>query len=218
MQADLFESSRAKSAEIPQAPQRPARFSFLDQKHIILRLDQLFVGLIAMGVGGALLYGAGVECGRQMAFKDKRVVKVSKRVELPAVALSDPPPPSVAQLRKAVEASEIEVAPAGRTLTETLHAESYSESRSEHVTTRALKRPHGGYTIQIATYKAQEIAERSVQTLVSRGMDGFVLSSGSFYQVCIHEYEDRKLASRRLSEMKTKGVIPKDAYVRVVPA
>ena len=72
--------------------------------------------------------------------------------------------------------------------------------------------------IQLATYKAQSIAQRRVQELNARGVESFVMSSGSFYVVCANGFVDRKIASKRLIELKTKGLAPKDAYVRGIPA
>jgi len=201
MQADLFEFGRPKPVEPVEMKKTSAPASFFEQKTFVLRLDHALMGAIAIVVSGVFLYGAGVECGRRLAFKSLSLAAQSVNIDI----------------QKPVLAGADKLGAAAGGLSISSSSSSYSETKTE-VTTVSTSLPKSGFMIQLATYKAQSIAQRRVQELNARGVESFVMSSGSFYVVCANGFVDRKIASKRLIELKTKGLAPKDAYVRGIPA
>ena len=73
----------------------------------------------------------------------------------------------------------------------------------------------GKYTVQLVTYKDEKLAVREVGRLKSKGHQGFVIPSGSFYQVCADYFETLSKARSLLRKFQESGRYP-DAFVRPV--
>ncbi len=212
MQADLFEFGRPKVPETVEIRKTGVPSSFFEQKTFVLRLDHALMGAIAIVVSGVLLYGAGVECGRRFALKPLHLAPAAGAVQAPAVE-----PSAIVSIQKPLSPETASLRTSSGELSVSSSSSSYSETKTE-ITRVSANRPKSGFMIQLATYKAQSIAQRRVQELNARGIESFVMSSGAYYLVCANGFLDRKIASKRLMELKTKGVAPKDAYVRGIPA
>ncbi len=61
------------------------------------------------------------------------------------------------------------------------------------------------FTIQVVTYKSQKLANAEVETLKKKGHEAFVIPSGEYFQVCIDRFEDRKLAMKKLVQLRLNG-------------
>ncbi len=198
-QKDLFEfSPRATALPVAESAAPKTTFSFLEQARISLRLDQALAAAMAIMVTMAIVYGLGVESGRRMVRRDLSPPKTMEApASLQAEIKADPAP-----------ASE------GKPVLETVVVSPIPASRAG---TGESEKPKGPYTIQLATYKDETIARKKMQALNGQGLNAFLVPSGSFYQICINGFEKRQQASQSLIRLKSKGVIPKDAYVRMIP-
>ena len=220
-QRDLFELSPKAAAVLPaEAVRAKTPFSFLEQTRFSMRLDQALAGSMAFIVGLAIVYGAGVECGRRLE-RQGRPLKTA--VQAPAAQ----PQPGEVQTQ-AKNSQEIRVptdirleAGDSEAIVSTHVSSSLTTSSLTLVSqseTRISGRPKGTYTIQMATYKAQSMAQKKVAALAGQGLKGFWVTSGSYYLVCINGFEQRQQASQSLIQLKSRGIVPQDAYVRMSPA
>ena len=69
----------------------------------------------------------------------------------------------------------------------------------------------GLYTIQIASYKSKDIAQREILTLRQKGVEGFIVVKGEYLIVCVGKYNAKSDAEKVLSKVKSKY---KDALIR----
>ena len=193
-QKDLFEfSPRVVTVPVTETARPKTPFSFLEQACFSVRLDQVLAGSMALMIGMAIVYGLGVESGRRTV---RREPTTPKAVEIPA------PLPSETK----VLASEV-----------LLVAETAPVSLAPLSSAKDSEKPKGPYTIQMATYKDESIARKKIQALGGQGLNAFLVPSGSFFQVCVNGFEKRQQAAQSLLQLKSRGVVPKDAYVRMIP-
>ncbi len=206
-QKDLFEFA-PRMTSLPQAPapaSAKSAFSFLEQTRVAFRLDQLLTVSIALMVGMAVIYTSGIEKGRRMSWTVPAAVPASVEIAQTPV---EPVPAS----------ADIRIEPAF-----SMSSSSRSFQKTETLVATSTQRissgkPDGSYTIQLVTYKEESLAQKKVQALASQGLEGFLIPSGSYYQVCVNGFAKRQEASQNLIRLKSKGIAPRDAYVRMIPA
>lgn len=217
-QKDLFEfAPRATPVLVSEDMKPKTTFSFLEQTRFVLRLDQVLAGTMALMVGMAVVYGFGVEGGRRM---ERQNITVKKITDAQNGVLSKEIRPG-SESAVGIKGSSDISAEAVRKVSPALSAESTlpaSETPVSRLKTRAVEKPKGAYTIQLATYKEESIAQKKIQALTLKGLSGFLVPSGAYYLVCVNGFEKRQQASQSLTRLKSKGIVPKDAYVRMIPA
>lgn len=112
---------------------------------------------------------------------------------------------------------------ADRAKTDTVDAASYEEASSEasspdarEIQASSAQAAENFFTLQLVTYRNERYAEREAESLAKQGYEVFILPSGSFYQVCIGKFEERRQALGMLQRFKAKDVRQEyhDAYVR----
>jgi len=196
MQTDLFET-------IPGTPLEPTRqtLSFLDRYRLTIRLDQILFGFILLIVLNVFVYSIGVEAGYR-AF-DKKVKRAEQAEKL-------------AQMKKAEEAAvasdELESSKASSAETVAKTSSEESEKRKAQIELENKK-----YTIQMVTYMKQAAADQLLEKLQAKGLEGFVIPSGNYLQVCVSAFEKRSEAKKLLTQLKSDGIAPPDAYIRMIP-
>lgn len=211
-QQDLFDfSSRGKtlSSAASETPATTA-FSFLEQTRLSLRLDHLLTLSMAVLVGTALIYASGIERGKRSVWNPPHYAKEAVPLEkTPQVDIKGP---------------EV-LAPAGQHTagiemlgTSVVSSSSYSKTETRVSMKNTTATPDGSFTIQLATYKAESIAQKKIESLSKQGLEGFLIPSGSYYQVCVNGFSKKVEASQSLTRLKSKGIAPRDAYVRAIPA
>lgn len=67
------------------------------------------------------------------------------------------------------------------------------------------------YTMQLVTFKRQDLAEREVAELKKRGFYAFIIPSGDYYQVCAGQYVSKEDANRNLKLFSGRY---KDCFIR----
>ncbi|OGW84016.1 MAG: hypothetical protein A3C47_01415 [Omnitrophica bacterium RIFCSPHIGHO2_02_FULL_51_18] len=67
------------------------------------------------------------------------------------------------------------------------------------------------YTIQLVTYKKEDLAEKEVAGLRKKGHTAFIIPSGDYYQVCAGQYVSKEDAHRNLKNFSDKF---RDCFIR----
>jgi hypothetical protein len=67
------------------------------------------------------------------------------------------------------------------------------------------------YTIQLVTYKKQDLAEKEVAGLRRSGFYAFVIPSGDYFQVCVGQYAGMEDAKK---DLRAFGARYKDRFLR----
>lgn len=68
----------------------------------------------------------------------------------------------------------------------------------------ALKDPAGGYTIQLASYKAKKFADKEAEALKEKGLAAFVLYKGDYVILCAGRFADKEEARNSMSQLKKR--------------
>jgi hypothetical protein len=71
--------------------------------------------------------------------------------------------------------------------------------------------PIGSYTIQVASYRTKDSAEKEEQSLRKKGFSPLVLYKGNFSVVCVGNFTNKKEAQSFLSKLKGQY---RDCYIR----
>ena len=72
----------------------------------------------------------------------------------------------------------------------------------------------GKYTIQLITFVSRPRAEEEVERLKKKGFQAFIIPQGRFFQVCAERFQSLKEAEKKLTELRSGGFAPSDAYIR----
>lgn len=71
--------------------------------------------------------------------------------------------------------------------------------------------PSKPYTIQLVTFKKQDLAEKEVAMLKKRGFYSFIIPSAGYYQVCAGQYASKDEARKDLKSLASRY---KDCFLR----
>lgn len=81
-----------------------------------------------------------------------------------------------------------------------------------HTTTLKPKAdPSKPYTIQLVTYKRQDLAEQDVAYLRSKGYYATIIPSGDYFQVCAGQYASKEEAKLDIKRFQARY---KDVFLR----
>jgi hypothetical protein len=218
VQGELFLS------EQPHLPTREGRFAFLSSSRLILSLDKIVIGILALSVLLVVTYSFGIESGRRTM--EKKLDSL-----LPEHGQSYMQTASVTQLsRKGAGASgKASSADAGGRVVFVMEKEVANEmplpeSDLTLVQTESVRLDGAmgadpahleDYTVQLVTYKEKKAAIGEINRLQAQGHTGFIIPSGAYFQVCANYFTTRKKALESLSKFRHGGRYA-DAYVRSV--
>ena len=204
MQSDLFNLSISNSFE-RQAFQR----SFFEKKYT-LRLDQLLgLSLIAV-VFFVLVFAWGAEHGKAVSRHDfmlqAHAVAITQKDSLTESSAIKADSPEVAQVAPSVEvatqmSSDVST-PAPALL---LNANEKS----------LVAKPK--FTIAHMTYVKKQQAMSELERIKSKGFDPFIVSSGKYFQICVNGFDTRKSANEMIKNLRLKGIVSPDSYIRNMP-
>ena len=201
MQKDLFGLSSPEPVSGP-------KMGFLERHRYSLRLDQAIVLFILCLVAYVLVFSFGVEAGKRYALAELKAERAKR--ELMIHELSE---------KVFVRAQQEELERETKSF-QGLETQQPSSSPallpdSEKVSQGRL--PDKKYTIQVITLTSQQAAERALEKFTEKGLQGFVIPSGKYLQVCVDSFESREKALESLRHLKMSGIAPPDAYVRPNP-
>ena len=183
-----------------------AKKSFLSRYQITVSLDQLLLVLIGVTVVFSLTYSFGVERGkRAMEKRLESLIPLHSEV-IPAQTetteiLPNPPKEEAVLL---VNQKDEKGVPAVKSIEAPKNPLPAVDARKQ-----------GNYTIQLVTYMSEDLAAREIDHLKSKGYEGFVIPSGSYFQVCANYFNDRSKAKTSLKQLLELGRYP-GAFVRPV--
>ncbi|MFA5335639.1 MAG: SPOR domain-containing protein [Candidatus Omnitrophota bacterium] len=141
--------------------------------------EVLAVALMGLLVLGAIVFALGVERGRGLAGTDISAATA----ELAAV-----PEPVVAA---PVEPVTIQVAEAPKPVA----------APTARPTAKPTAKP---YTIQVASYKARDMADKELSRLKGQGYNAEVVKKGSYYILCAGSFESKDAAKQTFAAMQKK--------------
>ncbi len=143
--------------------------------NISVSYEVLIIALIGAVLAVSVVFSLGVERGRGLSGKD--------------IAIEEPVmPETVEPVSVQVAEAPEPVVPAVPVAVETPKPAAGSSS----------------YTIQVASYKAKDMADKELSRLKSAGYSAEVIKKGSYYILCVGSFENKSSANKTLAEMKKK--------------
>ena len=179
--------------EFSKEPKRPERLSFVPktQKPILVNTsaEQIILGGIVLILAGCFIFFLGMIRGKSLSaqWKAERVVQQGVM-----------PKPSGKTLEEKTASTVLLAKP----------VTAIPNNSQTPLVTQNLAKP---YTIQLATYKKQDLAEKEVAALRRAGFFSFIITSGDYYVVCAGQYENKDGASK---DLKFFGSKYKGCYLR----
>lgn len=203
LQSDLFEISPLGTGL---GSEREA--SFLERFRVNLRFDQVLLVVIVGLIFNLLIYSFGVETGKkrtQTLLEAERLKNKQIILEMTQQVKYQPQPTVEEAAAAGLLPSEVNV------IKDNATAPQVDVPKAE----TAPVLPQGKYTIQFATYTSKLKVERQITKLKERGLQGFIIPSGKYMQLCVNAFQDRSEAASKLSKLKSNGTVPSDAFVRI---
>lgn len=184
------------------------RFIF---SRIVLTFENVVVVFVFVVVGLIVAFSMGVERGRRHAAAVRPMASVAVPASFPANPLPHP---------------QINVAPAATTNVvrgtpvpsgpQAVTAVQITPAPAPVLPPLAPNRPSEkvvdkGYTIQVASYKSESLAQKEANGLKAQGMSSLVLNKGSYWIVCVGQYAKQDEAKKTLNKLKKRY---KDSIIR----
>jgi len=144
--------------------------------NISVPYEVLAVVLMGLLVLGAIVFALGVERGRSLSGTDVSA-PVEAQAAAPAIPV-EPPEPIVAVPVEPVAVQQVTEAPKP-----------------------AAVKP---YTIQVASYKTKDMADKELARLKARGYTSEVIKKGAYYILCVGSFESKDAAKKTFAEMQKK--------------
>lgn len=156
--------------------------------------EALIICLIGLVLVVSVIFSLGVERGRNLEFAQapSKNIQVASEAEVKETQVK--PEEKPAQIQKQPEVKP-EVKP--------------KEGQIEKVVPPPSEEKP--FTIQVATYKTRNLAERELSRLKKIGYSSEVFKKGEYFIVCVGAYAQKELAQQALPDLKR---IYKDCYVR----
>lgn len=196
MQRDLFGTVAAGPAALGQAPE--VKMDFLQKYRVTLRLDQGIIAALMLIVAYIFIFSFGVESGKRYAMaeiKAERAMRERMARELGEKIFANQVMQAEATTKESPEVAQPAVV-------------------SAPAVSPAAAAP-GKFAIQTSTVTSKSMAELELTRLAQKGLPGKILSRGKFFEVCITGYLTHTEAFKAMVDLKTQGIAPKDAYIRM---
>ncbi|HXV18735.1 MAG TPA: SPOR domain-containing protein [Candidatus Omnitrophota bacterium] len=202
-QQELFGEFASKEAR------KPDRFPSLNRAPkpipIYASIDQIILVSILMILLGCFVFFLGVLRGKSLASQTPLKPAVQKAKAASTVPLQTRPvtPQKSVTPRPAASQSDALQAP---TLTSGIPAQTRSAGNTPPAAD--LTKP---YTIQLVTFKKQDLADKEVAMLKKRGLFAFIIPSAGYFQVCAGQYASKDEARKDLKSLASRY---KDCFLR----
>ena len=193
--------------------------SLLSRFQLTISFDKFLIGLIGLTVVFVLTYSFGVEHGKRVMEKQIQTMFPAQTNPISTATQSAAEDHSAQPVQKKTvllvgEPVSSEEQAAQEVVSEPAKAPPLAPERTVPSLPMAVL-SKGRYTVQLVTYNNEQLAEREVRRLVSKGHEGFVIPSGSHFQVCVNYFETRTKAVYFLNRFPDSARYP-DAYIRPV--
>lgn len=196
------------------APQR-VKPSVLNRS-VTLSFENIVVLVVAGIMGLIVTFSFGIEMGRRTAMRPASVKTpldtVSEPATLPAVKTEQPDRDldnfAVAALPAESRATDVSAVAHAETLQNPEISENPEAFKKKVDKIQALEKIH---TIQVASFKQENLADLESETLKKNGYDAFTAQKGSYWIVCVGRFPEFREAQPLLKALKKKY---SDCYIR----
>ncbi|MDD5545710.1 MAG: SPOR domain-containing protein [Candidatus Omnitrophica bacterium] len=156
-----------------------------------IRYETLFIILIGVALVAAIIFSLGVERGRSLNSAD---------VEAPAPVEPVVEAPSV-------KPAPLPVAEAPKTLPKA--PEPVKTVAVKPVVSAAASAADKPFTIQVASYKGRDAAEKELSRVKATGYTGEIIKKGNYFILCVGSFATKDAAKQTLAAMgkKYKGCL-----------
>lgn len=190
-QLELFTESKSFSQK--KATGSGAKSSFFTS---IWNYEKAVLSVIAVIATSIIAFCLGIEHGKRITLaKTNARFDISAKVKTPDAAListqSIPKQPITVEPAAPLEANKPQAA---ATVVVALLPEARQNSTVSLFT--------GSYTIQLASYKTKENAQKAARLLKKRGLAPVVLSKGSYTILCVGNFTNKNAAQSKITEFK----------------
>jgi cell division septation protein DedD len=186
-------------------------------KYLLANLTLSIENLVVLSILGIMVavfaYSLGVERGKHvMAMEFKSTALAASTAAIPVVAghPSATTPVAATAVRQTVPATAGQavttVAPAANKPAVTVAVPAVVAQKPAQAATPAFK-----YTIQVASYAGEKVAQRAASDLNKNGFETFVMQKGKYVILCVGKFNQKNEAMSVISKLKSKY---KDALVR----
>ena len=200
-QFELFPGTPGSSSETGKP-----RYLFAN---LTVSIENLVVFGIAVLMVMLLAFSLGVEKGKQVTHFGAALVPGQSIVKIKPLAVKPTAPivSAVATEQRAIVPVTLE----NRTTTKTHESllnqanvleKSESKPIAQTESASSINTLSGLYSIQVASYKAEEYAQKESTILKKKGFDGFVLQKGDFFILCVGKFQKKNEADRALGKLK----------------
>lgn len=158
-----------------------------------LARETLFIILIAVVLIIAVIFSLGVESGRSLEFPEPMAVTSATQgpVVLPIISA-----PVISAVENPVITPNKKQEPV-KALTAVKPAATTSKNKP--------------FTIQVASYKARNLAEKEMLTLKAKGYSSEIIKKGNYFILCVGAYAKKELAQQAMSDLSR---FYKGCYIR----
>jgi cell division septation protein DedD len=171
----------------------------------------LIIGLIGVVLSASILFSLGVERGRSLEFTSAvyspGAVQPAAKITAGGIKIS--PSNVVAEQPAEVREEATDKPEKGQEAINTAFPETRAASRKNDVKASPLATADKPFTIQVASYKTRDPAEKELTRLKNKGYSSNILKKGNYFILCVGSYAEKELAKQALPvwERQYKGCI-----------
>lgn len=187
----------------PIFPQQRLAFSF--------SYETLIIALIGVVLSASILFSLGVERGRGIEFASAVYSSGAVQPAAKTTAVEIKRSPANVVIEQPTEVHE-EAAVKPEKAQEAVNfalPETQTASKKSALKETPFSAADKPFTIQVASYKTRDSAEKELTRLKSKGYASDILKKGDYFILCVGSYAKKELASQALSHWKRqyKGCI-----------
>ncbi len=180
------------------------RFIF---SRIVLTFENVVVVFVFVIVSLIIAFSIGVERGR---VKARLARPVAQLTPVTPVMTSVMPHPQISVLTTpAVKTAAPAISGTAEAAREVLPAPMITPVTARSVAPQ--KDIDKGYTVQVASYKKESMAEKEAGDLKRQGLESFVVQKGNYIIVCVGRFSSQDQAKQMLSQLRKRY---KDSMIR----
>jgi len=194
-QLELFSPEPSPAAEQPRG--RPMEHGLLEYIRLYEKAILVTIGFIVIGM---VAFCFGVEKGKKNILS-----RISSRIDTAELAVPETTPAAPTTPTQVISV------PVNKQGTVTIRGTIHDVPVKQEIILEPQKAGEEAYTIQIASYKGREGAERESQRLRAKGFSPVILKKGDYSIVCVGTFTNKEKARSLLTQLRPKY---RDCYIR----
>jgi cell division septation protein DedD len=162
----------------------------------IWNYEKVVISVIVVIAASVIAFCLGVEHGKRITLaKTNPRFDISAKARTPDAALiASQPVPKQPAAAAPVALPDVVKQQAAAPVVVTLAPETRQNS--------AVSLSTGSYTIQLASYKTKENAQKAARSIKKKGLSPVILSKGSYTILCVGNFTNKNAAQSRVTEFK----------------